>query len=197
MGRRRSARTHRGPRCACAMGWSLGPERSGGRPEAAILPGDAKAVYRRRKIVGAGRCGKTIETQSAFGHTDSIEVCVGAPMSKAERSRIVDVRSSVECKRVPEATRSRVIFSSARRRILNAGFHWGLSNAPPRRPLPLFMAISASRSPCCERAPAMAYAASPINPPIRLCRSAHPCEESGWTRTGGRPPHSRLEPLEA
>lgn len=35
--RRRLDRTHRGPRCACAMGWSLGPPRSRGRPGRGFL----------------------------------------------------------------------------------------------------------------------------------------------------------------
>lgn len=46
------------------------------------------------KKVADGRCGMAIETKSSFGHTQSIEVCAGAPRFNREGTRLMARSSS-------------------------------------------------------------------------------------------------------
>lgn len=65
-----------------------GPERSGGRPEAAFLFRAEWRHSRQGKKVDEGRCGRTIEAQPVSDQTCHIEDAVAAPgLSKPEGSR--------------------------------------------------------------------------------------------------------------
>lgn len=66
----------------------LGPERSGGRPEAAFLSREEWRHSRQGKKVGDGRCGRTIEAQPVSDQTCHIEDAGAAPgLTKPEGSR--------------------------------------------------------------------------------------------------------------
>lgn len=66
----------------------LGPERSGGRSEAAFLSREEWRHSRQGKKVGDGRCGRTIEAQPVSDQTCHIEDVLAAPgLTKPEGSR--------------------------------------------------------------------------------------------------------------
>ncbi len=99
---------------------------------------------RRRKMAGAGRCGKAIETQSASGHTGLIEACVGARQADSDRNLILASYSSVEFEDTPTAAGPQKC-SHHRRLPCPAGS----TDAARARPLRPHHGLRRPRAPCC------------------------------------------------